>query len=224
MRIPSPRRWTWRDWTAAIVLGCAGLWFAPDAEGYVQGRVEASISLAHGRAELRGIGLMRNPRGSFDPATGLVCHSLGCVANGWRIAYVKGWNDVVRAAAARGETDAVSLRGKVTTLDAMKARFAADPGFVLPADGARVRLARWDLFAEEHGYLNIARPGEKDGDWTFVSVRDARCVPADGGSTLCLRNDEGWRVVYRTFDLELRIELQTFEDRVGEPPASCCPR
>jgi hypothetical protein len=61
----------------AVLLALTVLWFAPDAEGYVQGRIEASRALAEGRAELRGIGLMRNPRGRFDPETGLFSHSLG---------------------------------------------------------------------------------------------------------------------------------------------------
>ena len=61
-------------WT---VVALAALWFAPDAAGYVQGRLEATHDLAAGRAELRTLGLLRDPRGSFDPQTGLFYHSLG---------------------------------------------------------------------------------------------------------------------------------------------------
>jgi hypothetical protein len=73
-----PRRprskWTW---ACATVLALTALWFAPDAAGYVQGRIEASLALSQGRAELRTIGLPRNPRGGFDPETGLVSQTLG---------------------------------------------------------------------------------------------------------------------------------------------------
>ena len=77
MRNPLRRPWKWPTWTAVTVLGAAALWFAPDAEGWVQGRLEASQALAEGRAELRTIGLLRNPRGAFDPTTGLFYQSLG---------------------------------------------------------------------------------------------------------------------------------------------------
>jgi hypothetical protein len=77
MRLLSRRPWSPWTWACATVLGLAALWFAPDAAGYVQGRLEASQALAKGRAELRTIGLPRNPRGSFDPETGLVRQTLG---------------------------------------------------------------------------------------------------------------------------------------------------
>ena len=77
MRLLPHRPWSKWTWAGAVVVGLAALWFAPDAAGYVQGRIEASRAIAKGRAELRSIGLPRNPRGSFDPQTGLVYHSLG---------------------------------------------------------------------------------------------------------------------------------------------------
>lgn len=60
-----------------VVLVLAALWFAPDAVGYAQGRLEATHALAAGRAELRGLGLPHDPHGSFDPETGLFSQSLG---------------------------------------------------------------------------------------------------------------------------------------------------
>ena len=77
MRVITRRRWSPWKWACACVLALSALWFAPDAAGYVQGRVEASIALSKGRAELRTIGYPRNPRGSFDPETGLVRQTLG---------------------------------------------------------------------------------------------------------------------------------------------------
>ena len=74
--LPRRRRSRW-TWACASVLAITALWFTPDAAGYVQGRVEASIALSKGRAELRTIGYPRNPRGSFDPETGLVSQTLG---------------------------------------------------------------------------------------------------------------------------------------------------
>jgi hypothetical protein len=77
MRLLPRRPWSKWTWATAVVLALTTLWFAPDAAGYVQGRIEASRALAKGRAELRTIGLLRNPRGSFDPETGLVYQTLG---------------------------------------------------------------------------------------------------------------------------------------------------
>ena len=77
MRLAARR--PWNAWTrmGVVVVALAALWFSPDAVGYVQGRVEASMALSKGRAELRTIGYPRNPRGSFDPETGLVRQTLG---------------------------------------------------------------------------------------------------------------------------------------------------
>ena len=76
-RLPSLRRRKLVRWAVATLLAVPALWFVPDAEGYVQGRFEAARALAKGRAELRTIGLLRNPRGAFDPETGLVYQTLG---------------------------------------------------------------------------------------------------------------------------------------------------
>ena len=72
-RRPSNR---WK-WAVGTLLALPAIWVVPDAAGYVQGRIEASRALAKGCAELRTIGLPRNPHGSFDPETGLVRQSLG---------------------------------------------------------------------------------------------------------------------------------------------------
>jgi len=77
--MPARRRRGLRPWTlaaASLVVG-AVVWFSPDAEGYLQGRIEASSALAAGRAELRTIGLLRDPHGAFDAETGLFYQSLG---------------------------------------------------------------------------------------------------------------------------------------------------
>ena len=141
---------------------------------------------------------------------------------GWAVAYAAGWNAVVRAAAARGETDAQSLRHKVTTLDAMKARFAAEPGFTFAADGTRVLdpSGRWEMAAADYGSLVAAKAGAEGLNWTSARVGDATCVFADGGSTLCIRRDEGWQVTYATFDLERRASLQEFREESGKPRPS----
>lgn len=144
------------------------------------------------------------------------------MVSGWAVAYAKGWNAVVRAAAARGETDAKSLRHKVTTLDAMKARFAAEPGFALAADGTRVGdpSGRWEVASTEYGWLLAGKAGAEQLNNTVGEVRDATCVFADGGSTLCVRRDDGWQVTYATFDLDRRASLQTFREDKGKPRPS----
>jgi hypothetical protein len=224
MRLLPRRPWNAWKWAAAVVLVLTTLWFAPDAAGYVQGRIEASRALARGRAELRTIGLPRNPRGGFDPETGLVSQTLGCCVTGWTLGYRSGWNSVMRGAVARGDVDTSALRSKVTALDAMKARFAAEPGFTFNDDGTRVRdpSGRWELFADGARGLQIADaalPGV-DHVYGYVRVDGATCVFADGGSTLCVRRDEGWRIGYETFDLERRITLQEFHEETGRPRPS----
>jgi hypothetical protein len=222
--MPAPPRRRFRPWKLAIasVVALTALWFAPDAAGYAQGRLEAMHALAQGRAELRSIGLPRNPRGGFDPETGLVSKTLGCCVTGWTLAYRSGWNAVMRGAVASGRVDTSAMRAKVTTLDAMKARFAAEPGVVLPADGSRVTApsGRWVVALDEHGSLGVGRADAPALDWAMVDVRDATCVFADGGSTLCVRREDAWRIEYETFDLERRITLQQFYEDTGKPRPS----
>lgn len=126
---------------------------------------------------------------------------------------------MVRAAAARGETDAVSLRRKVTTLDAMKARFAAEPGFELPADGSRVLdpAGRWAFAMDADGHLLAGAADAAALDWSRVRVRGDRCLFADDGTTLWIRGADEWNVSWKTFDLPRRIALQSFVEDTGKP-------
>ena len=127
----------------------------------------------------------------------------------------------MRNAVARGDVDTSALRAKVTTLEAMKARFAAEPGFVLPADGTPVAdpSRRWEVATDEHGTLNVGRAGTPL-NFASLDVRGATCVFADGGSTLCVRRADEWRITYETFDLERRISLQVFHEETGKPRPS----
>ena len=127
----------------------------------------------------------------------------------------------MRGAVERGQVDTSALRAKVTSLDAMKARFAAEPGLTFPADGSRVAdpSRRWEAAVDEHGSLNVGRAGAPL-NFACRAVRGAPCVFADGGSTLCTRRDDGWRIEYETFDLERRITLQRFHEDTGKPRPS----
>ena len=225
MRNLARRPWTLCKLPAAVVLALTALWFAPDAFGYAQGRLEATHALTQGRAELRSIGLPRNPRGGFDPETGLVSRTLGCCVTGWTLGYRCGWNAVMRSAVARGDVDTSALRAKVTTLDAMKARFAAEPGFTFAADGSRVTdpSRRWVVALDPNGSVSVGKANAPALDWALIELRGAKCVFADGGSTLCVRREDAWGVEYETFDLERRITLQEFQEDTGKAPA-CCPK
>jgi hypothetical protein len=146
------------------------------------------------------------------------------MVTGWAVAYAKGWNGVMRDAVARGDVDTSALHAKVTTLDAMKARFSAEPSFRFNDDGRRVRdpSGRWELNTDGGSCLQITDAASAGVDHVFgyVHVRGATCVFADGGSTLCVRRDEGWRIDYETFDLERRITLQQFHEDTGKPRPS----
>jgi len=141
------------------------------------------------------------------------------MVTGWAVAYEKGWNAVVRAAAARGETDAVSLRRKVTTLDAMKARFESDAGFEIPRDGGRARdpSGRWELAADEFGDLRVGDAGATELDRAWVRIDGARCLFADDDSTLWIRFAGEWNVSWVTVDLPRRAVLQRFHESTGKP-------
>jgi len=143
------------------------------------------------------------------------------MVSGWAVAYMKGWNAVMRGAVERGQVDTSALRAKVTSLDAVKARFDAGQGFFLPADGSRVAdpSRRWEAALDAHGTLNVGRAGAPL-NFAFIDVRGATCLFADGGSTLCTRRDDGWRIEYETFDLERRITLQRFHEDTGKPRPS----
>jgi hypothetical protein len=135
---------------------------------------------------------------------------------------MNGWNAVMRSAVARGEVDTTALRAKVTSLEGAKARFGAEPGFSFPADGSRVAdpSGRWEAAVDECGTLNVGKAGAADLNWASIDVRGATCVFADGGSTLCVRRADEWRIEYETFDLERRITLQEFHEDTGKPRPS----
>ena len=125
----------------------------------------------------------------------------------------------MRGAVARGEVDTSAMRAKVTSLEAMKARFAAEPGFAFPADGTRVPdpSGRWDCRMDDGGSLEVGNAGAADLNWGSLDVGGATCVFADGGSTLCVRRADEWRITYETYDIERRISLQEFHEDTGKP-------
>ena len=126
------------------------------------------------------------------------------------------------SAVAHGETDAVSLKRKVTTLRAMKARFAAETPLAIRSGSpsARGPGGRFEISAGPNGALVVTRPGLPPTTSSPFEADGADVVLADDGTTLCVRTDAGWRVGYSTFDLDRRAVLQRFDDVVGSPPPS----
>jgi hypothetical protein len=194
---------------ALVALGLTAAWFAPDAACYVEGRFDAGKAVASGAAELRSIGLIRPARGRFDPDTGLFVRSLGCISTGWKRGYESGWNAAVRAAAANGETDSVSLRRKVRTEARVAEEFAAAVKFVLPSDTTPVRApsGRFEVRSDETN-LMVRAAGADDWQWSGLSVTNATVVFVDEGTTLIVREGDGASAQFTTVDLPSARALQ----------------
>jgi hypothetical protein len=209
----TPRRRTPRwPWVLGVVVLAAALAvpLGPRVGGWLHGRAEAALALTKGQGNLLTTEPLRDARGVFDPETGLFARRPSGTPGGWTSGFVSGWNDAMRAAAAEGKFDAISLRHKVTSLGAMQARFAAEKGFELPADGTPVRDAskRWQFSVDADGTLQVRDLRAWATERTLVPVRGARCLLADSATTLWIRDADGRTC--RTVDLPGHIELQVF--------------
>ena len=142
------------------------------------------------------------------------------MSTGWAVAYANGWNQVVRAAAARGELDSVSLRHKVRTLDGVKAAFGADAGSPLAKDAAVSGPdGRFEVRAQG-SYIEVRRADREGWETTFVDAQDARVLFVDGGTTLLLRESGSWQDCFTSVDLPSRRMLQRWTEQTGPAPST----
>jgi hypothetical protein len=142
------------------------------------------------------------------------------MSNGWAVAYENGWNQVVRAAAARGELDSVSLRHKVRTLDGVKAAFGADAGSPLSADAVACDLGRRFEVRAQGSYVEVRRADRDGWETTLVDAQDAHVLFADGGTTLLLRESGGGQDRFTSIDLPSRRMLQRWTEQTGSAPST----
>jgi len=205
------RRLVWAGLTLLLLLVPLA-WFGNDAWNWVQGRWDASRAIALGRAELCSVGLPRDPRGGFDPASGLFySHNLGCVVLPGTGAYIRGWNSRMLAAAADGEVP--SLRHKARTADEVRAALAGDAGEWLTAeDRLRDPAGRWEVLVGAGGEIRVRdlRDGTEESTW--YDCEQSRAVFADDGTTLLLRIRCGLRGGYASIDLPGAALLQEWEE------------
>lgn len=195
------------------LLGCCR---SPESKG----AKDARAAIEAGDPHLVFIGLPNFEVGRLDAETGLKTSTLGCIVSDDQVAYEAAFNREIRRALAAGELDEYLLKHKVTTREAVAARFAKEDGGRLlvmdapaaDAPGGRYRVAvRTESEESKKPYLFVTdvKAGTTE-ELIFLGSNEAHILFDHGGTTLLVRDD--YYKTYMTFDLPTLLFMQGFRD------------
>lgn len=183
-------------------------------------RADAEEAIAAGRPHLLYIGLPGPHSSPLDTTTGLPSYSMGCVVSDGTLAYMKSFNAATLAARDAGRLEGMTFEGKVTTAEALRARFGPEGGRTLtlggpaadaPGGAFRVEIAPRSGREGDTPYLFVTEVATgRRKELVYVGEPRARVLFDHDGTTLLARDDR-YRV-FRTFDLPRALELQVFPD------------
>jgi hypothetical protein len=207
---------------AVLLAACAAAACASPAERSeaARGRADAERDMAAGRPALVFLGLPRHDVGCLDVRTGLPQFALGCTVDPEAVAYRDAYNDATLAALHGGRLDPHLLGHKVTTAEAVAARFAAEDGFPLEPGGPAaavpggrfsIEVAPRNNQGDQRPYLFVLDAGDGERRELHWHEAGSRGLLDHDGTTLLLRSGATGRI--RTFDLPRRLELQQFGGR-----------
>ena len=216
--VPGSRAAAWFTVAAATLIlpGCASASSAV-ATAQEQARADALRDLAAGRPHVAWIGVVMADSSQLEPVTGLTRVSAGCCRTPERAAYCDAYTAVISQARAEGRLTGMTFADRITSREAMAARFAEEAplrlrdGVAADVPGGRFRIDAGPAADGQHMAIRLVDLATQERtELRLLGGDEARALFADGGASLWVRDDASH--LYVTYDLATAQRLQAFAD------------